>query len=315
MRLTSVNDVLAAERRLTGRIVRTPLLACPQLSDELGLDVAVKAENLQHTGSFKARGALNALLALAERQATPTGLTAFSAGNHAMAVAFAGRAFGLPTVVCMPPHAVSTKIEAVRRWGGEVVLTDDLLTTCRAITAERGYHLLPPFDDPDVIAGQATLGQELLADGPPPGLVLVPVGGGGLISGVAAAVRAAVPTARIVGVEPATANVVGHALRTDGEDPPTRPVSMADGLAAPFAGRLTLAHVRELVDDMVEVTEEDIRAAWWDLMAATRLLLEPAAAVTLAALRTGQVTAAPGTRTILLLTGGNVSPTMLATLP
>ncbi|MEV6798112.1 threonine/serine dehydratase [Micromonospora rifamycinica] len=315
MRLTSVDDVLAAERRLAGRIVRTPLLPCPQLSDECGLDIAVKAENLQHTGSFKVRGALNALLALAERQAVPAGLTAFSAGNHAMAVAFAGRSFGLPTVVCMPPTAVPTKIEAVRRWGGEVVLTDDLLATCEQITAERGYHLLPPFDDPDVIAGQATLGRELLADGPPPGLVLVPVGGGGLISGVATAVRAAVPTARIVGVEPATANVVGYALRGDGATPATRPVSMADGLAAPFAGRLTLAHVRELVDDLVEVTEADIRTAWWDLMAATRLLLEPASAVTLAALRTGRVTAAPGTRTILVLSGGNVSPALLSTLP
>ncbi|MFJ6196314.1 threonine/serine dehydratase [Micromonospora sp. NPDC092111] len=314
MRLTSVDDIVAAERRLAGRIVRTPLLPCPRLGDEFGLDVAVKAENLQHTGSFKTRGAFNALLALAERQGMPPGLAAFSAGNHAMAVAFAGHTFGLPTVVCMPPHAVPTKIEAVRRWGGEVVLTDDLLTTCRTLAEQRGYHLLPPFDDPDVIAGQATVGREILADGPPPGLVLVPVGGGGLISGVAAAIRAAVPTARIVGVEPATANVVGHALRTGGGIPAARPVSMADGLAAPFAGRLTLAHVAELVDDLVEVSEEEIRPAWRDLLDVTRLPVEPAAAVTLAALRAGRVTAAPGTRTVLVLSGGNVSPALLATL-
>ncbi|MCM0678099.1 threonine/serine dehydratase [Micromonospora phytophila] len=314
MHLIDVDDIAAAEKRIHGRVVRTPLLPCPALGEALGLDLAVKAENLQHTGSFKARGATNALLALAERDGMPPGLAAFSAGNHAMAVAFVGHAFGLPTVVCMPPHAVPTKIDAVRRYGGEVVLTDDLLGTCRSIAADRGYHLLPPFDDPDVIAGQATLGREILTDGPPPELVLVPVGGGGLISGVAAALRTAVPTARVVGVEPVTANAVGHALRTGGEDPPVRQMSIADGLAAPFAGRHTLAHVRALVDDMVEVSEEDIRAAWWELLDATKLLVEPAAAVTLAALRTGRVRAAPGTRTVLVLSGGNVSPAALASL-
>ncbi|RLK12263.1 threonine dehydratase [Micromonospora sp. M71_S20] len=314
MQLTTVDDIITAERRIGGRVARTPLLPCPRLGDPLRLDLAVKAENLQHTGSFKVRGALNALLARVEREGAPAGLTAFSAGNHAAAVAFAGRAFGLPTVVCMPPHAVPTKIEAVRRYGGEVVLTDDLLGTCQALAAERGYHLLHPFDEPDVIAGQATVGREILADGPPPELVLVPVGGGGLISGVASAVRAAVPTARIVGVEPATANAVGHALRTDGDALAVRPTSIADGLAAPFAGRHTLAHVRALVDEVVEVSEEDIRAAWWELLDATKLLVEPSAAVTLAALRAGLVDAASGTRTVLVISGGNVSPAMLASL-
>ncbi|MGC4805748.1 threonine ammonia-lyase [Micromonospora sp. DT233] len=326
MRLISADDIAAAQRRLAGRVVRTPLMPCPRLGDAHGLDLWVKAENLQHTGSFKARGAMNALLALVERAGAPAGLTAFSAGNHGMAVAWAGRTFGLPTVVCMPPHAVPAKIAAVRRYGGEVVLTEDLLGTCETLAAERGYHLLPPYDNPDVIAGQATVGRELLADGPPPGLVLVPVGGGGLISGVAAALRAAAsgptgstepqagPATRIVGVEPVTANAIGHALRTGEATPPQRPRSMADGLAAPFAGRHTLAHVRALVDEVVEVREDDIRDAWWELMDATKLLVEPAAAVTLAALRAGLVSAAPGTRTVLVLSGGNVSPAALSTL-
>ncbi|SCF16456.1 threonine dehydratase [Micromonospora carbonacea] len=314
VQLVSADDITAAQRRIGGRVVRTPLLACTHIGDEYGLDLWVKAENLQHTGSFKTRGVLNALLALTERAGRPAGLAAFSAGNHAMAVAYAGQAYALPTVVCMPPHAVPTKIEAVRRYGGEVVLTDDLLGTCEAIAAERGYHLLPPFDDPDVIAGQATIGREILADGPPPGLVLVPVGGGGLISGVAAAVRAAAPAARIVGVEPATANAVGHALRTGGAAPATPPRSMADGLAAPFAGRHTLAHIQALVDDVVEVAEDAIWGAWWELLDATKLLVEPSAAVTYAALRTGLVSAASCTRVVLVLSGGNVSPAALATL-
>ncbi|WP_406042546.1 threonine/serine dehydratase [Micromonospora sp. NBC_00898] len=314
MRLVTGDDITAAEKRLDGRVVRTPLLAAAPLNAELGLRISVKAENLQHTGSFKARGAMNALLARAEREGMPAGLVAFSAGNHAIAVAFVGRAFGLPTVVCMPPGAVPTKVDTVRRLGAEVVLTHDLLDTAQGLAAERRYHLLPPFDDPDVIAGQATIGRELLADGPVPAVVLVPVGGGGLISGIAAAVKKASPTTRIVGVEPDGANAMSYALRTGTPTPPVRPVSVADGLAAPFAGRHTLAHVRALVDDLVEVPEESILPAWSDLVDATKLLVEPAAAVTLAALRAGLVKVAPGDRTVLVLSGGNVDLSRLASL-
>lgn len=314
MQLVTGDDIAAAEKRLAGRVVRTPLLAAARLSEELGLQVTVKAENLQHTGSFKTRGAMNALLARAERDGMPAGLVAFSAGNHAIAVAFVGRAFGLPTVVCMPPGAVPTKVETVRRYGAEAVLTPDLLETARTLAAERGFHLLHPFDDPDVIAGQATVGREILADGPPPELVLVPVGGGGLISGIAAALREVSPKTRIVGVEPDGANGMSHALRTGEAVPPVRPASVADGLAAPFAGHHTLAHVRALVDEVVEVDEEAILPAWSALVDATKLLVEPSAAVTLAALRAGLVEVSPGERTVLVLGGGNVAPSLLATL-
>ncbi|MCI4061834.1 threonine/serine dehydratase [Micromonospora sp. R77] len=314
MRLVTGDDITTAERRLDGRVVRTPLLAAPLLGEELGLRVAVKAENLQHTGSFKTRGATNALLARAERAGLPAGLVAFSAGNHAIAVAFVGRSFGLPTVVCMPPGAVPGKVAEVRRLGAEAVFTDDLLATAQAVAGERGYHLLPPFDDPDVIAGQATIGRELLADGPAPAVVLVPVGGGGLISGIAAAVKETSPGTRIIGVEPDGANAVSYALRTGTATPPVRPASVADGLAAPFAGRHTLAHIRALVDDVVEVPEDSILPAWSDLIRATKLLVEPAAAVTLAALRAGLVEVSPGDRVVLVLSGGNVDPARLATL-
>ncbi|MFC0003336.1 threonine ammonia-lyase [Micromonospora siamensis] len=314
MRLVSEDEITAAERRLAGRVVHTPLLPCPRLGDDLGLPLAVKAENLQHTGSFKTRGALNALLALVERDTPPTGLVAYSAGNHAAAVAYAGHTSGLPTVVCMPTRAVSTKVTTVRRYGAEVLLTDDLVATARGLAAERGWHLLEPFDHPDVIAGAATVGREILAAGPAPDLVLVPVGGGGLISGIAAALRSASPRTRIVGVEPAGANVVSYALRTAGGTPPDRPASVADGLAAPFAGRHTLAHVRALVDAVVEIPEESILPAWAELLDATKLLVEPSAAVGLAALRAGLVETAPATRTVLVLSGGNVAPATLATL-
>lgn len=315
MHLVSSDHITAATIRLDGRIVRTPLLACPRLSESLDLRIMLKAENLQHTGSFKVRGALNALLARRDRNGLPQGVATFSAGNHAAAAAFAGRALGLPVVVCMPPNAVVTKIEAVRRYGGEVIFADDLLGTCRHVAHDRGYALVHPFDDLDVIAGQATVGAELVLDVPDVDLVLVPVGGGGLISGVAAAVKGARPTARVVGVEPATANAMSHALRVGAAMAlPDRPVSLADGLAAPFAGEHTLAHVQAFVDDVLEVPEKAIKQAWWEVLDASKLLVEPSAAVGLAALRLGLVNARPGTTTVLILSGGNVAPASLAEL-
>ncbi|MFI6757916.1 threonine/serine dehydratase [Micromonospora sp. NPDC050417] len=344
MRLVSSPDITSAASRLTGRIVRTPLVESPRLGDSLGLRVLLKAENLQHTGSFKVRGVLNALLARRSRGELPPGVATFSAGNHAAATAFAGRALGLPVVVCMPPRAVVTKVEAVRRYGGEIIFTEDLLGTCQSVAQERGYAILHPFDDPDVIAGQATVGAELIhqadelihqaAEVTPPAdesspaepavpvvpvvpvdVVLVPVGGGGLISGVAAAVRAASPSTRVVGVEPVTANAMTYALRLGAPAPlPQRPVSLADGLAAPFAGVHTLAHVRELVDEVVEVPEEAIRPAWWELLDSGKLLVEPSAAVGLAALRHGLVQTRPGETVALVLSGGNVAPASLAGL-
>jgi len=313
MPLVTGVEIAAAAGRLDGRVVRTPLLACPRLTDELGFPVLVKAENLQHTGSFKVRGVLNALLARRERGEQPAGVATFSAGNHAAATSFAGQALGLPVVVCMPPAAVVTKVELVRRYGGEVIFTEDLLGTCHSVAAERGYSLLHPFDDLDVIAGQGTVGAELAEA--EPDLVVVPVGGGGLISGVAAAVVAGRPGARVIGAEPVTANAMNHALRLGTPAPlPARPVSMADGLTAPFAGEHTLAHVRAYVERVVEVPEDSIRSAWWALLDATKLLVEPSAAVGLAALRLGLLDGRTGGTTVFVLSGGNVAPAGLAAL-
>ncbi|MCU7727496.1 threonine/serine dehydratase [Actinoplanes sp. KI2] len=313
MSLVTGDDISAAAGRLAGRIVRTPLLSCRRLSDDLGLDVLVKAENLQHAGSFKVRGAQNALLARAERGQLPAGIATFSAGNHAAAAAYAGWVLGLPTVVCMPPGAVDVKVAAVKRYGGEVVFTDDLAGTCHAVAAERGYALLHPFDDLDVIAGAGTVGAELAADAGSLELVLVPVGGGGLISGIAAAVKAVSPATRVVGVEPVTANAVTHGLRHGALVPlPRRPVSLADGLTAPYAGEHTLAHIEAHVDVIVEVPEQVIARAWWELLDATKLLVEPSAAVGLAALRLGLVETVPEARVALVLSGGNVASATLA---
>jgi len=315
MSIVASADIAAAAARLAGRVVRTPVLSSDRLSEDLGFVVLLKAENLQHTGSFKARGAQNALLARAERGELPSGVATFSAGNHAAAAAFAGRALGLPVVVCMPPGAVEVKVAAVRRYGGEVVVTEDLVGTCQALAADRGYTLLHPFDDLDVIAGAGTVGAELVADTGPVDLVLVPVGGGGLISGVAAAVKQASPATRVVGIEPATANAVTHGRRHGALVPlPTRPRSIADGLTAPYAGRHNLAHIDEYVDAVIEVPEDAIERAWWELLDTSKLLVEPSAAVGLAALRLHAFEADPGARVALILSGGNVAPTTLARL-
>jgi threonine dehydratase len=314
--LVTPADIAVAAERLTGRVIRTPLLPNARLSDEFGCRVLLKAENLQHTGSFKVRGIMNAMLARATGGVPPAGVLTFSAGNAAAAISYAARDLGIAAAVCMPPGAVPAKVEAVRRYGGEIVFTDALIAECDRLSAERGWPVLHPFDDRDVIAGHGTIATEILADCPDPDLVLVPVGGGGLISGVAAGLRGARSgRTRIVGVEPLTANVMSHALRVGAPTaPPTRPASLADGLAPPFAGDNTLAHTQALVDDVFEVDEAAIRDAWWSMMDTTKLFVEPSAAVGLAALRAGLVDAPAGGTMVLVVSGGNASRPRIAEL-
>jgi threonine dehydratase len=313
--LVDADALAVAAARLDGKVVRTPLVESARLTDEFGVPVLLKAENLQHTGAFKVRGMMNAMLARAASDNPPAGVTTFSAGNAAAATAYSARALGIPATVCMPPGAVEAKVQAVKRYGGEIVFTDDLVGTCHRIADEHNFLALHPFDDLDVIAGQGTVGVELMADCAEPALVLVPVGGGGLISGVSAAVRAAHSggTTQVVGVEPATANAMTHALATgEPSPPPTKPASIADGLAAPFAGPHTLAHVQANVDDVVTVDEAAIRDAWWSFMDATKLLVEPSAVVGLAALRSGAIAVPAHGPIVLVVSGGNAARSGIA---
>jgi threonine dehydratase len=313
--LLGAGDFDRAAARIGPLVEHTPLRECATLSDRLRARVLVKAENLQHTGSFKIRGVLNALLTCREQGDLPAGIATYSAGNHAAAVSYATTRLGIPAVVCMPPAAVASKVAAVRRYGGEIVFTDDLVGACGEVIAERGYRLLHPFDDRTVIAGHGTVGLEILTDSPAPDLVLVPVGGGGLISGVATAIKTRSPGTRVVGVEPLGANAMSYALRRDAPEPlPQRPKSIADGLTAPFAGRHTLAHVKAFVDDVIELDDQPIVDAWWPLMDATKLLLEPSAVVGLAAILDGAVSYDEGSTIVLVLSGGNTGPENLRRL-
>ncbi len=312
--LVSHAQMIAARDVIRSRLHYTPSMTSAYLSDRIGAPLHLKLELFQKTGSFKPRGVLNRLANLteAERQ---RGLITLSAGNHAQAVAWAAREYGVRATVVMPTRATQAKVDATRGYGGDVILTDgDLLATAHELQRARDLTLIHPFDDPFVIAGQGTLGLELLEQVPDLETVVVGVGGGGLISGVAAAIKALRPNARVIGVEPEGAPGMteslrrGEAVRLDAVN------TVADGLAAPFAGRLNYFHVRELVDEMVLVTDDEIVSAIPILIERCKVVPEPAAAAAVAALLCGKIRVATGSTTVAVVSGGNIDRARLRSL-
>jgi threonine dehydratase len=307
-------DVQRARHVITPHVRRTPLLSAGHLGECVGARAWLKAENLQRTGSFKVRGAVNAVAQLDE-EARRAGVVTFSAGNAAQAIAYAGRAAGVSVVVAMPETAPRTKIEAARGYGAEVrlVAAAELVATAQRLVGE-GRYMLHPFDDWDVIAGHGTLGLELLEDVPDADLVVVPVGGGGLISGVALAVKAVRPATRVVGVQPEGAQAVrraldaGHPVRID------PPKTVADGLTAPFCGDRNFEVIRRDVDDVVAVPDDVVVEGLRYLVTRARLVAEPAGAAAVGALLGGAVRPAPGERVIAIVSGGNVDADRLASM-
>lgn len=312
VRLVSVQDVRAARERVSALVRRTPLVPCDPLPGSGAHTVLVKAENLQETGSFKVRGAANALLSRGELDPGQRSVVTFSAGNHGAAVAYVGRRLGLDVTVCMPPNAARVKVAAVRGHGGRVVFANDLLGAADELARKNRAMIVHPFEDFDVIAGQGTVGLEVLEEIPRPDVLIVPVGGGGLISGLGAVFGELSGHTRVVGVEPAGSDALGHAWRVGApERLPRAPQSVADGLTAPSVGPLTYAHTRRFVHQVVAVSEEDIVEAWAGLVSASRLFVEPSAAVGLAALRAGKVTVPAGGVVVVIATGGNAAPEAL----
>ena len=310
----SLDRIVAARDVIRDRLHRTPMMTSTFLSDRAGAPIHLKLELFQKTGSFKPRGALNRVANLtdAERQ---RGLITLSAGNHAQAVAWAAREYGITATVVMPLKATRAKVDATRGYGGDVVQTEaDLLATALELQRERNLTLVHPFDCPFVIAGQGTLGLEVLEQVPEFETVLVAVGGGGLISGVAAAVKAVKPHARVIGIEPVGAPGMTESLRRSEPARLERLDTIADGLAAPFVGRLNYLHARDLVDEMVLVTDDDIIAAIPVLMERCKIMPEPAGAATTAALLSGKLSLTPGSPTVAIVSGGNIDRTRLTTL-
>jgi threonine dehydratase len=303
-----LDDIRAAAARLAGRIHRTPLVSSRTLGEMAGVRLCLKCENLQKTGSFKARGALNKVLSLTPEERA-RGLVTVSAGNHAAAVAWAARTAGASAVVVMPADAPRSKIDAVRTYGAEIVFHADrptLFEKLEEIRTARGLTFVHPFDDPVLLAGPATAGLEIVEDLPDVELVVVPVGGGGLLGGVASAIKSLRPSARVVAVELAEGPGLGPALAAGRPVPVTRPATLADGMTPPFVGALPLAIAREAVDEIAVVSEEEIAEGMRLLLTRTKLVAEGAGAAATAALVAGRVRAPGGTRTVAIVSGGNV---------
>jgi threonine dehydratase len=313
--LVTLDDVRAAARRLAGRVHRTPVLRSRSLGEAWGVRLDLKAEVFQRTGSFKPRGALNKVLTLPDADRA-RGVITLSAGNAGAAVAYAAASVGVPGTVVMPTTAVPAKVAACRAYGADVVLTDgDLVDTYLDTVARTGRVPVHPFDDPAVVAGTGTVGLEIAEDVPDAEVVLVPVGGGGLVSGVAAALAALSPATRVIGVEPETADVMSRSLRAGGPVRMPEARSVADGLAAPMSGQVTVDHVLAHVERVVRVRDEDILRALALAVTRTKLVLEPSAAAPLAALMTGVLDLPPGTRVVSVASGGNVDLALFGRLP
>jgi threonine dehydratase len=312
--LLGLADIERAQARINGRVYATPMMSSTTVGDELGARLHLKAELFQKAGSFKPRGVFNKLLSM-DPVGRSRGLVSLSAGNHAAALAYAATAVGAKATIVMPASAMRSKVEATKRYGGEVVQTaSSLLGTCLALQQERDLALVHPFDDLAVMAGQGTVGLELLGQVPRADMIVVPVGGGGLISGIAAAVKLQRPHVRVVGVEPDGADAMSRSLQQGAPAHLDEVDTIADGLAPPFAGEHTFAHVQRFVDEMVRVTDQEIIDAVRVLIQRCKLAVEPSGAAGLAALMSGRVTPAAGSTVVCVISGGNIGPDVLKQL-
>jgi threonine dehydratase len=312
MRLVTLAAMVEAQRRIHGVAVRTPLLSCLNHEGKLYL----KPESLQPVGSFKIRGAYNKVAALSPAE-RGRGVIAYSSGNHAQAVAYAARAMGAKAVIVMPAAAPEVKRKGTAALGAQIVLvgpgSDERQTRAEALATEHGYTVVPPFNDELIIAGQGTIGLEILDDLADAQTVLVPVSGGGLISGIATAIKLRSPKTKVIGVEPELAADARASLRSGKRvslpaEQTTR--TIADGLRSQSVGEIPFAHINKYVDDIVTVSEEEIRDAIRRLLA-MRLVIEPSGAVPYAAFLFHGDELPQTDKTVAVLSGGNIEPALL----
>jgi threo-3-hydroxy-L-aspartate ammonia-lyase len=308
----SFEDVAAAAGRLDGRVHRTPLLSSSTLDALVGATVRAKCEHLQRTGSFKIRGALNRILQLTPDEAH-RGVVAFSSGNHAQAVALAGRICGVGVTIVMPSDAPAVKKTATLGYGAVVVeydrVTEDRVAIAASIAERQGSVLIPPFNDATVIAGQGTAGLEVAQDWPEVDVAVIPVGGGGMISGMAIALKDLIPGIRIIGVEPEVADDARQSLASGRIVTIPQPLTIADGVATPAVGTLTFPIMQALVDEIVTVSEDEIRDAVRFISLRMKQVVEPTGALTTAALLQGRVANIAGLNVLTVFCGGNTDPT------
>jgi threonine dehydratase len=307
--LVTLAELRAAQERLRGVAMHTPLVELQ--------GVWLKAESLQPIGSFKLRGAFNKIVQLSAAERA-RGVITYSSGNHAQGVAYAARVVGAKAIIVMPANAPQVKVRATTALGAEIVTVGpssaERKQKALELAGQCGYIVIPPFDDRDIIAGQGSCGLEILADRPEVDLILVPVGGGGLLSGIAAAVKLTRPQVRVIGVEPevvsdaAQSLNAGHIVSITSEQ---SELTAADGLRTLSVGALNFAHIQAYVDDIVTVTEAEIREAMRRILFSTRLVAEPSGAVATAAALFHSEQLPAARQTVAIISGGNIEPAVL----
>ena len=302
------DDVARAHERIKGKAHRTPVLGSATVDALTGARVFFKPENLQRMGAFKFRGAYNALAQLSAEEKR-RGVVAFSSGNHAQAVALAGRLLGIPATIVMPIDAPRVKLEATRGYGAQVVSYDasneDRQKIAEKLASERGLTVIPPFDHPHIVAGQGTAAKELIEDAGPLDLLLVPCGGGGLLSGCAIAAKQLSPGCRVIGVEPAAGDDGLRSFRSGKLESIGLPDTIADGARTMSLGKLTFVLIRRHVDDFLTVTDEELVTSMFFLWERMKLVVEPTGMLAACALLERKVDA-KGKRVGVVLSGGNV---------
>lgn len=308
-----LDDVRAAAERLRGRIHHTPLFPSRSLSEAAGVEIRLKCENLQRTGSFKIRGAMNALLQLSEEERRH-GVVAFSSGNHAQGVALAARILGISATIIMPEGSMPTKVEATRAYGAKVVQSGITAATrgeaAKTIAAETGAAIIPPFDDVRIIAGQGTVGLEIIEDWPDVRAVVTPLGGGGLLAGTALAVTSIDPSVAVYGVEPAAGNDGEQSFRKGTIVEIAPPDTIADGARTTAIGERNFAIIRSRVRDVTSVDDDALLRATRFAMYRTKLVIEPTGCLGLAALLEKKIV--PEGPVAVVLSGGNIDFSLLA---
>jgi threonine dehydratase len=324
--MVTLPQIKAAQERLRGIAARTPLIPYFPPANNKGDESSAagqeqlwfKPESLQPIGSFKLRGAYNKVASFSEEE-RQRGVISYSSGNHAQGVAYAARAMGVKAVIVMPRNAPRIKMDSTAALGAEIVIVGpasaERMQKAEQLAKQNGYSIVPPYNDPFIIAGQGTAGLEILEDCADVELVLVPVGGGGLVSGIASALKLSGSTAKIVGVEPELANDAqqsfrkGEIVKLSAERVSS---TLADGLRTQSVGPLNFEHIREFVADIITVTEDEIRSAVRQIVGNARILAEPSGAVTYAAWMFHRDELPPSKKTVVVVSGGNIEPHLLA---
>ena len=305
--MVAFEDIAAAHERIRPQAKRTPVLTSSTIDAHVGARVFFKCENFQRMGAFKFRGAYNALSQLGPEQKR-NGVIAFSSGNHAQAVALSGKILGIKTVIVMPHDAPQVKLEATRGYGAEVVQYtkhEEREQLARRLAAERNLSLVPPFDHPHVVAGQGTSAKELIEDAGALDMLVVPCGGGGLLSGCAVATKHLAPNCKVIGVEPAAGDDATRSFKEKRLVTIAVPDTIADGARTPSLGEITFPLVMRYVDDMLTVSDEELKRAMFYLWERMKIVVEPTGALAFAALFTGKI-AGKGQKIGVVISGGNV---------